>query len=127
MAQATDERTFGPARDGDDPFDGDSWFEWDPDPARAFADHDPTRDPYASMSREQLLAAMRDAHGGRQWEFLREFLLDRCAADELTAEGYIALLRDSLGPDPEDISFLLEVGGLPTRVSGCSGGLLTSP
>src|SRR5512135_1764644 len=60
------------------PWDGDSWSNWDPDPERAFREHDPTLEPYASMSKEELLECMRNAHGGREWEFLREFLLDKC-------------------------------------------------
>ncbi len=98
--------------------EGDSWSGWQPDPERAFRDHDPGLEPYASMSQEDILECMQDARGGREWEFLREFLLDKCAA---TAQEYARLsprfrLFTECGLD--EYCFLAEVGGPPTRFSG---------
>ena len=64
-------------------FESDCWLDWDPDPERAARDAEPTLEPYASMSRSQILDLMTKAKGGREWEFLQEFFLNRCTAEEL--------------------------------------------
>src|SRR5207248_250498 len=74
-------------------FGSDSWSNWDPDPGRAFREHDPALEPYASMSRDEILKVMLDARGGREWEFLREFLLDKCSPEELQYDHFMALLK----------------------------------
>src|SRR4051794_11392082 len=97
-------------------FDDDNWSNWLPDPGRAFREHDPDREPYASMSRDEILEALLDARGGREWEFLREFLLDRCSEQELHYDRFMALLRvhGELGLD--EFCYLSEVAGMATRL-----------
>ena len=73
-----------------------SWFDWQPDPERAFREHDPALEPYATMSKEQLLEAMLDARGPQEWEFLQEFYLDSCAAAELAVDR-TRFLREQFG------------------------------
>jgi hypothetical protein len=99
-----------------DVFDGDSWSNWLPDPARASREHDPAREPFASMSRDDILEAMLDARGGREWEFLREFLLDRCSPDELRYDRFVALLRVHGELRRDEIRYLSEVAGKATRL-----------
>jgi len=95
---------------------GDSWSNWDPDPERAFREHDPALEPYASMSRREILDRMRDARGGREWEFLREFLLDRCTPSELHPDAFQAMLKSSMGLGYEEFCLLFEDAGLATRL-----------
>jgi len=64
-------------------FESDCWLDWEPDPERAAREADPTLEPYASMTRKQILVLMADAKGGREWEFLQEFFLNKCQPDEL--------------------------------------------
>ncbi len=64
-------------------FESDGWFDWEPDPHRAAGDADPSLQPYASMTRAEILALMAEAKGGREWEFLQEYFLNTCGPDEL--------------------------------------------
>jgi hypothetical protein len=96
--------------------EGDSWSNWAPDPERAFSEHDPTLEPYASMSKEELLERMRDAKGGREWEFLREFLLDKCTEDELRWEKFLSMLRVFSEFGDDEFCFLSEAAGPATRL-----------
>jgi hypothetical protein len=98
--------------------EGDSWSAWDPDPVRAFRDHNPTLEPFASMSPEELLERMLDARGGREWEFLREYLVDRCDRDRRKYDAYMRELQESMACGLEAFSFVTEVGGLATRLQG---------
>ena len=75
-------------------FANDSWMDWQPDPEHAFREHEPTREPYASMSRDEILSCMRNAKGGKEWEFLREFLIDKCAQEELHYDRFMSILVD---------------------------------
>src|SRR6185437_4504414 len=52
---AAEERVTAP---GGSPFAGDSWSNWEPDPQRAFRENDPSLEPYALMSREEVIQAM---------------------------------------------------------------------
>jgi hypothetical protein len=97
-------------------FENDSWFDWHPDPEQAFREHDPTLEPYASMSKHALLEAMHAAQGGRQWEFLREFLLDKCTGDELRSDGFMALLQVDGKLEREEFIYLSEVAAVATRL-----------
>jgi hypothetical protein len=101
---------------GGDKTVGDSWSNWDPDPERAFREHDPAREPFASMSRAEILERMRHAKGGREWEFLREFLLDHCTEEERNSDTFLAILKTSMGLDHEEFCLFSEVAGLATRV-----------
>ena len=98
------------------PWDGDSWSNWDPDPERAFREHDPTLEPFASMSKEELLECMRDAHGGREWEFLREFLLDKCAEDEFEVARFLSTLQVYTELGYEEFCLISEAAGQATRL-----------
>ena len=64
-------------------FESDCWLDWDPDPERAAREADPTLEPFASMSKPQILDLMAHAKGGSEWEFLQEFFLNKCTPEEL--------------------------------------------
>ena len=93
-----------------------SWFYWEPDPDRTFREHDPTLEPYASMTKEQLLEAMLDARSGAESAFLQEFYLDRCSPAEL-AVPRSTFVRRQFGTLDEDLFWMLHgVAGIATRV-----------
>jgi hypothetical protein len=108
-------------------FKNDGWAQWDPDPERAFQEHDPTLEPYASMSRGEILDALKEARGGREWEFLREFLLDRLTPEELEYERFRALLTDSGGFEGEELAYVCDLAGKATRLITPSGNGPGSP
>ena len=64
-------------------FESDCWLDWDPDPELAAREADPALEPYASMSKEQVLDLMAHAKGGHEWEFLQAYFLSKCTAEEL--------------------------------------------
>lgn len=64
-------------------FESDGWLDWEPDPERAAREADPCLEPYASMTRPEILALMAEAKGGREWEFLQEYFLNTCRPEEL--------------------------------------------
>jgi hypothetical protein len=67
--------------------------DWRPDPERAFEDHDPDLEPYASMTREQVQAEMDLASRSgdhARWEMLQEFFLDKCDKGELDRINFSA-------------------------------------
>ena len=97
-------------------FANDSWIEWVPDPERASREHDPTREPFASMSRDEILACMREARGGREWEFLREFLIDKCTQEERNYHRFMAILEEQGGLGREELDFLGEDAVMATRL-----------
>jgi hypothetical protein len=97
-------------------FEHDSWSQWNPDPERAFREHDPTLEPYASMTRDEILATMREARGGQQWEFLREFLLDKCSEAELDYDHFLKLLIEQGGLSSEELSYVGEQACMATRL-----------
>jgi hypothetical protein len=104
-------------------FERDSWSNWCPDPRRAFGEHDPALEPYASMSRDEVFEAMRGARGGHEWEFLLEFVLDKCAPEELLYDRFLTLLKTHSEPGLNEFWFFSEVAGMATRVIGAPGGL----
>jgi hypothetical protein len=97
-------------------FPGDGWSHWQGDPERAFREHNPALEPYASMSRDEIVAAMLAARGGREWEFLREFLLDKCSEEEREYDRFMAILADVGGLTSEELYFLSEMSGIATRL-----------
>jgi hypothetical protein len=97
-------------------FANDSWSDWHPDPARALREHDPKRVPYAWMSRPHILACMRLAKGGREWEFYQEFLIDQCTPEERDYDHYVAILLEHGVVRREDLFYLYPSDGVPTRV-----------
>jgi hypothetical protein len=97
-------------------FENDSWSNWHPDPQRAFREHDPSLEPYASMSQDELLEAMLDARGGQEWEFLREFVLDKCAEEERRYDRFLKILVGEGGPERELFASLNEICGMATRL-----------
>jgi hypothetical protein len=103
-------------------FEGDSWSNWQPDPRRAYREHDCALEPYASMFRDELLEAMRDARGGLQWEFLREFALDKCAPDELRGDRFLALLMGHGEASLDEFFYPGEAAGMATRLIPAGGG-----
>jgi hypothetical protein len=96
--------------------DIDSWSNWDPDPERAFREHDSHLEPYASMSKEELLERMRNATGGREWEFLREFLLDKCTNEELQLDKFLRMVRVYSELGSAEFCIFSEVAGVATRL-----------
>jgi hypothetical protein len=97
------------------PIEGDSWSNWIPDPERAYREHDAALEPYALMSREEILECMRDARGGKEWEFLSEFLLDKCARNERRWERITTLLTSYLEFGRQEV-WLAEAGSQATRL-----------
>jgi hypothetical protein len=97
-------------------FENDSWSNWHPDPQRAFREHDPSLEPYASMSKDELIEAMLDAKGGQEWEFLREFVLDKCGEEERRYDRFLKILVGEGGPDRELFVSLNEISGMATRL-----------
>ncbi len=95
--------------------ESDSWSNWQPDPQRVFREHDPALEPFASMSKAEILEAMFDARGGQEWELLREFLLDKCDEEERQYDRFTALLR-GLNGERDEFCYLNEVAGPATRL-----------
>lgn len=96
-------------------FESDCWLDWDPDPERAARDADPKLEPYASMSKAQVLELMTLAKGGREWEFLQEYFLNKCTAAELAvgAEEFIKTHYSAFGF--EELCILEDAIGLALR------------
>lgn len=67
-------------------FESDSWLDWEPDPERAAREAHPSLEPYASLTRRQILDLMVEAKGGREWEFLQEYFLNTFTPDELAVK-----------------------------------------
>jgi hypothetical protein len=97
-------------------FHGVSWFDWAPDPSRTFHNHDPQREPFASMTKEQLLKAMLDARSGAEWDFLQEYFLDKCSQAELAVPRETFLHEQFGALEDELLWFLSGVAGCATRV-----------
>jgi hypothetical protein len=98
------------------PIAGDSWSNWEPDPEQAFREHNAMLEPYALMSREEILERMQDARGGKEWEFLTEFLLDKCPRNEQRWERIASLLSSYLELGRHEVSFA-EAASSATRLS----------
>jgi hypothetical protein len=98
------------------PIEGDSWSNWAPDPEGAFREHNATLEPYALMSREEILERMRDARGGKELEFLTEFLLDKCAHNERRWERITTLLTSYLEFGRQELWFV-EAAAQATRLT----------
>jgi hypothetical protein len=99
------------------PIEGDSWSNWEPDPERSFREHNAALEPYALMSREEILECMRDARGGKEWEFLTEFLLDKCGYNERRWERVTTLLTSYLEFGRAELWFA-ETAARATRMTG---------
>jgi hypothetical protein len=97
------------------PIEGDSWSNWEPDPERSFREHNAALEPYALMSREEILECMRDARGGKEWEFLTEFLLDKCPCNARHWERISSLLTSYLELGRDEVSYV-ETASLATRM-----------
>jgi hypothetical protein len=97
-------------------FKNDGWAQWQPDPETAFREHQSELQPYASMSREEILAAMLNAKGGQEWEFLREYLLDKCSEEELDCDRFQKLLMDCGGLECDELIYLCDQAGMATRL-----------
>jgi hypothetical protein len=97
-------------------FQDDSWSNWQPDPVRAFREHDPTLEPYASMSKDEILARMLIARGGREFEALREFLLDKCSDEERREDRFLDLLMKTRNLSQDEFDYLQEVATNATRI-----------
>jgi hypothetical protein len=95
------------------PIEGDSWSNWEPDPERAFREHNATLEPYALMSREEILERMQDARGGKEWEFLTEFLLDKFPCDEQQWERIATLLASYLEFGRHDVAYAEAASSAP--------------
>jgi hypothetical protein len=108
-------------------FANDSWSHWHPDPERAFREHDPGLVPYALMSRRDILACMRVAKGGQEWEFYQEFLIDKCTEAEREYACFVAILVENAGVGRDELCYVHACGGMPTRVFGQSESAATIP
>ena len=94
-----------------------SWLDWEPNPERAFREHDSTLEPFASMTKEQLRDAMIEAGSGPEWDFLQEFFLDKCSLAEL-AVPRLTFLRQQFGTlGDEVLCFLSGAAGVATRLA----------
>jgi hypothetical protein len=94
-----------------------SWLDWAPDPGRTFRAHDPKLEPYASMTKQQILEAMLEARSGAEWDFLQEFYLDKCSKAEL-AVSRETFLREQFGTLEDDLFwFLFCNAGHATRLA----------
>ena len=89
-------QAVSPGRRGAAMFESDSWLDWEPDPERAAREAVPTLEPYASLTRRQILDLMAEAKGGREWEFLQEYFLNTFQPDEL-AVGTEAFIKAQFG------------------------------
>jgi hypothetical protein len=105
------------------PFEGDSWSNWEPDPERAFREHNAALEPYALMTREEILDCMRNARGGKEWEFLWEFFLDKCVHADRGLERTAVILTSYLELGLQELCFV-ESTGLATRIE--DGGIQLS-
>ncbi len=56
------------------------------DPAESF-DHDPAAEPYASMTKLEILDLMERAGGRDEWERLNLFLIDKMTSREMEAHA----------------------------------------
>lgn len=96
-------------------FGGDSWLDWEPDPRRASRDAVPGLEPYASLTKRELVDLMSRAEGGREWEFLQQYYLDLCREEEL-GQGPREFIRTQYGPLTRDeMLFLEDAVGLALR------------
>jgi hypothetical protein len=68
------------------------------------------------MSRHDILACMRVAKGGHEWEFYQEFLIDKCTEEERQYDRFLAILVEHGGLGGEELCYLHECGGVPTRI-----------
>jgi hypothetical protein len=98
-----------------------------PDPERWKAevdaiadDHDPSLEPWASMSRDQIEAAMDAEADPMRWLFLEQYLLDRCTKAELERINFANALsawlideKDARGND--QIMHVVKVAAEATR------------
>lgn len=87
---------------------------------RVIDDHDPTLEPYASMSREAIVAAMEQAEDLKQWTLLREFFLDKCSEKELEREDFLTsltayLLESRRAHGPAQVMHVYKVAAEATR------------
>jgi len=58
--------------------------DWASESNRAIDDHDPAREPYASMSRDEIIALMEhEGLSAYEYERLNQHLLDKCTEGEL--------------------------------------------
>ena len=84
---------------------------------RIWEEHDPAREPWASMPREAIEAAMAAASDDYpRWAFLQQYLLDKCTTDELGKFNFgtrlaTFVLRE-LGPSGgEDVAAVVAAAG----------------
>lgn len=94
--------------------DNESWGEHDP--SAAFAAHDPTREPWANMTREQLLEAQAKAQTATEFDMIQEFIFDGMSTKELKTTSHAHSLATFLiqqwnSSGDEQAKFLCEVAG----------------
>jgi hypothetical protein len=68
------------------------------------------------MSKEEILKCMWNARGGKEWEYLREFLLDKCTEDELYLDSFVGTLEAQMECGYEEFCLLSEMAGPATRL-----------
>jgi hypothetical protein len=87
-----------------------------PDPQQAFDEHDPSIEPYASMTRDEVFALMQAVEDPKRWAFLNEFLMDKMSTKELEtnlkAQKIAIFLMDEYGTFGSDQNcYMARLGG----------------
>jgi hypothetical protein len=71
--------------------------DWAAETERAIEEHDPTREPYASMGRDEIRELMQaDGIGAYELEMLNQFFLDKCSRVELERINFTTELAEWL-------------------------------
>jgi hypothetical protein len=71
----------------------DDQEDWATGSSRAIDEHDPAREPYASMSRDEIRELMQaEGLSGYQFEMLNQHLMDKCTVAELEQFSFIDAL-----------------------------------
>jgi hypothetical protein len=96
-------------------FESDNWLDWEPDAERASREAYAGLQPYASMSKRQIFDLMLRAKGGREWEFLQEYFLNRCSQAEISMPPLEFIRSQYRGFRGEERLFLVESVTLALR------------
>lgn len=94
--------------------DSDAWGEHDPE--AAFAAHDPAREPWASMTRDELMAAAEQAKTAAEYDMIQEFIADGMNSKELETMSHahalaVFLMKQWDASGNDQARFLCEVAG----------------
>lgn len=98
--------------------ENEAWGEHDP--AAAFAAHDPTLEPWASMTREQLMEAQAKAKTAAEFEMIQQFIEDGMSAKELESVSHahalaVFLINQWRASGNDQARFLCDIAGRVAR------------